>query len=56
MSASGRTVALARLQARHKQIERELARLERKIVHTNGQVLAVQERIARLTPSYRRVA
>jgi hypothetical protein len=56
MSASERMVALTRLQARRKQIERELARLEREIVRASSQVLAVQERITSLTPSNRRVA
>ena len=56
MSAPEQKVALARLQARRKQIERELARLEREIVRASSQVLAVQERITSLTPSNRRVA
>ena len=56
MSASEQKVALARLQARRRQIERELARLEREIVRASSQVIAVQERITSLTPSNRRVA
>jgi hypothetical protein len=56
MTASAQKVALARLQARRKQIERELARLEGEIVRVSGQVHAVQERITSLTPSNRRVA
>jgi hypothetical protein len=56
MSASEQKVALARLRARRKQIERELARLEREIVRASSQVLAVQEHITCLAPSNRRVA
>jgi hypothetical protein len=56
MSASERERALARVQARRRQVERELARVERKIVRVRGQVLAVQERMASLTLTHRRAA
>ena len=56
MSASEREMALARLQARRRQIERELARVERKMVRARGQVLVVQERMASLTLTHRRAA
>ena len=56
MSASEREMALARLQARRRQIERELARVERKIVRARGQVLALQERMASLMLNQRRAA
>ena len=56
MTTSEQKVALARLQARRKQIERELARLEREIVRARSRVLAVQERLTSLTPSNRQVA
>jgi hypothetical protein len=56
MNASGRETALARLQARHKQIQRELAWVERKITRARDQVFSIQQRIATLTSSHRRAA
>jgi hypothetical protein len=56
MNAPGREATRARLQVRRKQIERELARVDRKIARARVQVLSIQQRIATLTSSHRRAA
>jgi hypothetical protein len=56
MKAPGRGATLARLQARRKQIERELARVDRKIARARDQVFSIQQRIATLTSGPRRAA
>jgi chromosome segregation ATPase len=56
MSAPGREAVLARLQARQKELQRELARLERQIVRAERQVVAVERRIARLAQTQRMAA
>lgn len=56
MDARRREAALASLQARQRQLRRELARLERQIVHAERRMLAAEKRVANLIPSIRRAA
>ena len=56
MSASVQEAALARLQERRRQIQRELSQLDRQIVHARLQVVTAEQRIARLTRTRRPAA
>jgi hypothetical protein len=56
MSASGQEAALARLQERRRQIQQELAQLDRQIADARLRVVTVDQRIARLTRSQRPAA
>lgn len=56
MNALRREAALAGLQARQRQLQRELARLERQIVQAERRMLAAEKEVANLTPNPRRAA
>jgi hypothetical protein len=56
MNVSGQEVVLAQLQARRRQIQQELSRVERQILQARLQIITVEQRIARLTRSQRPAA
>ena len=56
MNASGQEAALARLQARRRQIRQELNQVERRIARARLQVVTVEERIARRSQRQRPAA
>jgi hypothetical protein len=56
MNTPGREAALGQLQARRKQIERELAKVGWQIAQTRLQVVTVEQRITRLTRRQRLAA
>ncbi len=56
MDALRREGELSTLQARQRQLQRELVRVEREIVHAERRMLAAEKRIANLTPGPRRAA
>jgi predicted nucleic acid-binding Zn-ribbon protein len=56
MDTLRRAGELATLQARQRQLRRELARVEREIVHAERRALAAEKRIANLIPNPRQAA
>jgi len=56
MSVSGPEAALARLQARRREIQQELSQLARQIAQTRLRLVTIEQQIARLTRSQRPTA
>lgn len=56
MDARRRNAELTSLQARQRQLLRELARLERQIVQAERRMLAAEKRVATLIPGGQRAA
>jgi predicted nucleic acid-binding Zn-ribbon protein len=56
MDALRREGELSTLQARQRQLQRELVRVERELVQAERRMLAAEKRIANLPPDARRAA